>query len=216
MAREKLVIFGAGGLGLEITTFIRDINLKKERFDILGFVDDTPELQNKTLASFPVLGDSSWLLNYNDEISVVIAIGSSLGRKKVYEKISHKQNISFPNIFVDDEKFYHPEVLDRVKGCVIGYHNLISRHAIFGDFIFIDSFCCIGHSAKLGDFTSLYVGAHVSGDVSVGNCAQIYSGARIMEKKSIGENSKIGMGSIVVQNVAANTTVFGNPAKVIC
>ena len=213
---EKIVVFGAGGLGLEISTFLYDINVKKDCFDILGFVDDTPELQNKTVASFPVLGDSSWLLNYNDEISVVIAIGSSLGRKKVYERFSQKQNISFPNIFVDDDKFYHPEVFAKVKGCIVGYHNLISRYANFGDFVFIDSFCCIGHGAKLGDFTSLYVGVHVAGDVLVGNCAQIYSGARILQNKSIGESSHVGMGSIVIKNVEANTTVFGNPAKVIC
>jgi acetyltransferase-like isoleucine patch superfamily enzyme len=31
----------------------------------------------------------------------------------------------------------------------------------------------------------------------------------------IGRNSVVGMGAIVIRNVSANTTVVGNPAKVI-
>jgi len=215
MEKEKIVIFGAGGLGVELTTWIRDINAKKDRFDLLGFVDDTPELQGKTVAGFSVLGDSSWLLNYDGEIGVVIAVGLSQGRKKVFERLSQNPNISFPNIHVDEDKFYHPEVLGNVKGCVIGYHNLISRFATFGDFVFIDGLSCVGHGAKIGSFVSLFIGSHIPGDVIIGECAQINSGARIMPGKSVGENATVGMGSIVVKNVAPNTTVFGNPARVI-
>ena len=97
MEKEKLVIIGAGGLGREILFLLSDINSRNNRFDILGFIDDTPELQNKIVNDTPILGDSSWLLSYSKNINVVIAVGSSQGRKNIYEKtyITHSFSTAF-------------------------------------------------------------------------------------------------------------------------
>ncbi|MCL1947570.1 MAG: acetyltransferase [Chitinivibrionia bacterium] len=214
MEKEKIVIFGAGGSGREILWYILDINAKKKCFDILGFVDDTPELQNKIINGYPVLGDTSFLLNYDGEINICLAVTSPKARKQIYNRFSHKQNFSFPNIIVEDVRYF-PETFANVKGCVIGYHCLISVDVFMGDFVFMNACCVIGHDAKIGDFSTLYGGVHISGNVSVGECAQIGNGARILQNISIGENSVVGIGSVVIRNVSPNATVFGNPAKLI-
>ena len=214
MGKEKIIIFGAGGAGREILYVILDINAKKNNYDVLGFIDDTPELQNKIINGFPVLGDTSYLLNYDDAISVFLAIANPSARKDVYNKFSHKQNISFPNIIVEEVK-YLPETFAKAKGCMVSYHCIISPDVFMGDFVFMNACCVIGHDAKIGDFATLYGGVHISGNVSVGECAQIGNGARILQNKSIGENSIVGIGSVVIRNVSSNTTVFGNPAKLI-
>ncbi len=45
--------------------------------------------------------------------------------------------------------------------------------------------------------------------------ASIGSGATILSNLSIGENAIVGAGSVVTKNVAPNTIVAGNPAKML-
>ena len=51
--------------------------------------------------------------------------------------------------------------------------------------------------------------------VHIGRKAWIGAGATILPGVTIGENSVVGAGSVVTRNVAPNTIVAGNPARVI-
>jgi sugar O-acyltransferase (sialic acid O-acetyltransferase NeuD family) len=209
--KEKLVIIGAGGLGREVLFLLSDINSRSNSYDVLGFIDNTPELQNKLINGSPILGDDSWLLNYEDDINVVIAVGDSYIRKKIYERFSHKENISFPNIIANDVKY--SDSVSIGKGCIVGFYSLLSVNISIGNFVLLNSYCQVGHDACIENFVTLYGNVNVSGNVSVGECAEIGVGTRILQKISIGENSKVGIGSVVVNNVPADCTVFGVPAK---
>lgn len=52
-------------------------------------------------------------------------------------------------------------------------------------------------------------------DIHIGKNAWIGAGATILPGVIIGENAIVGAGSIVTKDVAANTIVVGNPAKVV-
>jgi maltose O-acetyltransferase len=51
--------------------------------------------------------------------------------------------------------------------------------------------------------------------ISVADGVWIGGGALILPGVSIGENAVIGAGAVVTRNVAANTVVVGNPARVV-
>jgi sugar O-acyltransferase (sialic acid O-acetyltransferase NeuD family) len=209
--KKKLVIIGAGGLGREILFMLSDINNINNCYDILGFIDNTPELQNKIINNFPVLGDDTWLFNYKDNINIIIAVGDPQARKNIYDKFSHKENISFPTIVANDAKYSDTVTIG--KGCIIGFYSLLTVNISIGNFVLLNNYCNIGHDACIGDFVTLYGNVNVSGNVSIGSGAEIGVGTRILQNKSIGENSKVGIGSVVVRNVPSNCTVFGVPAK---
>ena len=211
MGKGKLVIIGAGGLGREVLFLLSYINSRTNYYDISGFIDNTPELQNKIIDGVPILGDDSWLLNYDDDINVVIAVGSSRVRKNIYERFSHKKNICYPNIIADDAKY--SDTVTFGKGCIIGFYSLLTVNVSIGDFVLLNNYCNIGHDVCIGDFVTLYGNVNVSGNVTIGSCVEVGVGTRIIQKKSIGENSKVGIGSVVVKNVPADCTVFGVPAK---
>lgn len=52
-------------------------------------------------------------------------------------------------------------------------------------------------------------------DVSIGSNVWIGARATILKGVTIGENAVVGTGAIVTDDVAANTVVAGNPAKVV-
>lgn len=53
----------------------------------------------------------------------------------------------------------------------------------------------------------------VNGHVHIGKGAYVGCGALIAPGKKIGDGATVGIGSVVVTNVKAGITVFGNPAK---
>jgi len=50
---------------------------------------------------------------------------------------------------------------------------------------------------------------------SIGNNVTIYAGAKVLGRVKIADNAKIGANSVVIQDVPANATVMGVPAKII-
>ena len=55
---RKLVIIGAGDFGREVAALVRRINLSESeiKYEILGFVDDSEQLQGKIVDGIPVIG----------------------------------------------------------------------------------------------------------------------------------------------------------------
>jgi FlaA1/EpsC-like NDP-sugar epimerase len=54
---KNLLIIGAGGFGREVLQYIFDINKIEKQFNILGFVDEDPELNGKEYRGIKVLGE---------------------------------------------------------------------------------------------------------------------------------------------------------------
>jgi serine O-acetyltransferase len=50
---------------------------------------------------------------------------------------------------------------------------------------------------------------------TIGDNVKICAGAKIIGKVRIGDNATVGLNTVVIDNVAPNTTVFGMPAKVV-
>ena len=78
--------------------------------------------------------------------------------------------------------------------------------------------------AKIGDGTCLYQNVTIGGNGKseaengipvIGKNVFIGAGAVILGPVTIGDNARIGANSVVLNDVAANTTVVGSPAKII-
>ena len=101
----------------------------------------------------------------------------------------------------------------------------IHPSAMIGRKFFIDHGMgvVIGETAEIGDFVTLFQGVTLGGTgkergkrhPTVGNHVVIGAGAKILGGITIGDNVKIGANSVVLKNVAANSTVIGVPARVI-
>ena len=73
----------------------------------------------------------------------------------------------------------------------------------------------VEHDCVIGDFVTFAPSVRCNGNVTIGDCAYIGCGAMIRQGVTIGAGAKVGMGAVVIADVAANTTVVGNPARVL-
>ncbi len=76
MIENHLIIIGAGGLGREVAWLVERINHQSPTWNLLGFVDDNPNLHHTIVNGHPVLGGCETLAAYPDAYAVC-AVGAA-------------------------------------------------------------------------------------------------------------------------------------------
>ncbi len=206
---NKLIIIGAGGFGKEVAWLAERINLKVPTWEILGFVDDNAELQNKVINGYPILGGVSCLKEYED-VFVVCAIGSSKVRKVVINRL---HGVKFATLI--DPSVTISNKVNIGEGCIICANTIITVNIDIGNHVIINLGCTIGHDSQISNFVTLNPSVNVSGLVKIGECVEVGTGTQVIQNKIVESGSVIGAGSVVVKDIPANCTAVGIPAKPI-
>lgn len=119
------------------------------------------------------------------------------------------------------------KLLARVISQIARFFTQIEIHpgAVIGEGFFIDhgSGVVIGETAEIGDNVTIYQGVTLGGTgkekgkrhPTIGDNVVIGNGARILGSFKVGENSRIGAGAVVLTEVPPNSTVVGNPGRVV-
>ena len=99
----------------------------------------------------------------------------------------------------------------------IGANTVIARGAIdntvIGEETSIDNCVFVSHNVQIGKRVFIVGESILFGSSIVEDNAFISGNVTIRNGMKIGKNSMVGMGAVVVNNVASETTVKGNPAK---
>ena len=204
---EKLLIFPFNGNALEAVDCIG------EQYELLGFIDDTPEKQGIMEWGIPVL-DRSALETYKDA-KVLAVPGGPASFKKRREHIA--------SLAVDKHRFIslvHPNAHlgKHVKlgtNCLIMAGVVITSNVEIGDHVCILPNTVIHHDATVGPYTLIGCNVAIAGGTKIGENCYIGSGTNIINGISIGEYSLVGLGSNVLKPVLPHARIGGNPAKEI-
>ncbi len=203
---KKLVIVGNGGFAKEVEWLVERINMISPTWDFIGFID-------KDSNNPRVVGDDEFITNYNQELNVAIAIGSSSIREKIYSAYKENANICFPNLI-------DPSVLlsDRIsfgEGNIVCAGCILTVDIAIGNCNIINLDCTIGHDAIIRDFVTINPSVNVSGNTTIESGVNIGTGTQIIQGLTIGNNSIVGAGAVVSRELPSNCTAVGIPAKVI-
>ncbi|MCX7521056.1 hypothetical protein OSC27_02055 [Microbacterium sp. STN6] len=89
------------------------------------------------------------------------------------------------------------------------------RTTRIGDDSKIDSLVLIAHGTQLGERVFVAGRAVVAGSCTVEDDVWIGPGATVIDQARIGARSRVGLGSVVLRDVAPDSKVLGNPARLL-
>lgn len=190
---NRLIIIGAGGHGRVVADAAAVPSV---------FLDDNESIEG-------VVGTPSELSNVTTkDDGVVVAIGDNRTRLAVLGGIEQAATIVHESAVVSNS-------VTLGVGTVVFAGAIINAYATTGIGCIVNTGATVDHDCELDDGVHISPGANLGGNVKVGECSWIGIGACVKHGVTIGKNVIVGAGAAVVQDVPANTTVVGVPAKEI-
>ena len=204
-----LGIYGYGGHGLEVEELARVINLKRNRWDKIIFIDDTPcKIDDEKIFSFETIIDKY----LTSEIEFMVGVGEPIIREKIFTKIKEKgyrlATLIHPSAFI-------AENAEIKEGTMISANAFISVKVHLYENVLIQPMVAIHHECKVGKHSVIGTSASMGGNSSIGDNSFMGLNSSLKQGVTVGNGSVVGMGAVVIKNVADKTTVAGTPAAVI-
>lgn len=202
---KQLIIIGAGGYSKSVVDSIDQNKVK-----ISGFIDEYTQSENHM--GFPILGHDIDCIDKLYDYSYFIAIGNNEKRKIWFEKLANK-NLDIINV-IDKTAIISQEASLGI-GCFVGKSAIVNRLAKIADNCIINTRALIEHGCDIHSHVNISTNTVLNGDVEIGECSFIGSSSVIIGQITIGDRSTIGAGAVVINNIKANATAVGIPAKII-
>ena len=201
-----LALYGAGAMGREFK-YVAD---ETGQWSEIVFIDDRAAAE--TLLGCPVVGFQAFRKRYSpDETRFVITIGEPKFRREAFDRMVEAG--------YRGARLVHPSAIispdaQLGEGAAVGPGVFIGSLARVGKNFYAAKGAAVGHDAVIGDHTRIGVNAFIGGHTIVGENVFIGSGAMLKDRIRVGDFSVVAIGSAVFIDVAANTTVMGNPARI--
>ena len=208
---KKMYILGAGGFARELYSYLQESSFEYGDYVLAGFLaDDNNSLENFKLVH-QIMGP---IRSSKLEIDDVVIMGvASCELKKELHSFYSELGIKIISYTHPTAIIGHDVCVG--EGSVFGPYALATTNVSVGKCATINALSTLGHDSVLGDFCTLSGHCDVTGGGQLGNEVFLGSHVTVMPKLVVGSNVIIGIGSVVIKNVTAGSTVFGNPAKKI-
>lgn len=208
-----MIVWGAGDQGR-----VNYPILVEQGFEIVAFVDDTPDLP----AAFPQIpllrgmGEfDPWLARSpRNGLGFVVAIGNPFGarRRELHCLLVGKglSPVSFghPSVMVSGSATIG-EGVQMMPGAIVHVDARVGRQCI------LNTRSIVEHDCVLEDGVEIAPGAVLCGRVRIGRDSWIGAGSVVRPRINIGSGVIVGAGSVVVSDIADNAVVVGAPARPI-
>jgi sugar O-acyltransferase (sialic acid O-acetyltransferase NeuD family) len=203
----RLAIFGCGGFGREVLEPARHYAPGVGSSEVI-FVSDAP---SKPVLGIAVISPDE----LTDEDRLVIAVGAPSDRRTVAERLRHIRT----GKIVARSAIVGPGC-DIGEGAILCDNTIVTASAVIGKHFHSNIFSYVAHDCVIGDFVTFAPRVSCNGRVHVHDGAYIGTGAILREGKPdkplvIGAGAIVGAGAVVLNDIAAGTTVVGMPAKPI-
>jgi sugar O-acyltransferase (sialic acid O-acetyltransferase NeuD family) len=210
---KRVVGIGAGGHA----KVVLEILLNDPDYEFVGMLDRNKELWSKPFFGVSVLGGDALLeeLFKQGIRHAFIGVGTT-GDTKPRQHLYHFA----ASIGCQFVSAIHPRAIVSPsaqigQGVAITAGAIINSGAHIGNNVIINTGSVIEHDCVIGDHAHIATSAALAGGVTVGQGSHVGIGACVRQGVRIGRNAIVGAGAVVVNDVADEEVVAGNPARIL-
>lgn len=207
----KSIIIGAGTYGEVYLAYLQEAGV-----EVVGFVDDNPELEGTDVRGIPVICKMADLALLK-ETHGVEAVYCPLGNNKLrVEFLTKARELGY-----ETPNYIHPSVLISPnvtigKGVYILLGTTIMPHTVIKDFVMISMGVHVAHHNVLEEGVFLSTGCNFGASIVAHKYAYCGISSTIMTGlHTLGEDCLIGAGAVVIKDVEPKAVMAGVPAKVL-
>jgi len=213
MSDKRLLLWGVGGHGKVVAEVAASSG-----WELVGFIDLNESVLTappKFCGGAPGISQDSILamLAANEALpggatAIALGIGDNDARLRCAAAIDDRllPALVHPRAVVSPSARLAP-------GTVVMAGAVVNADAAIGRASVVNSAAIVEHDCTLGEGSHVSPGAVLTGGVAIGASSWIGAGATILPGRNVGERATVGAGAVVVHDVAASTTVIGNPAR---
>lgn len=205
-----LVIVAASGLAREAAAVIERSN----EWNLIGFLDDAPNLVGAVVAGKPVLGGMDAIRHY-PEAWLLVCAGKGQARRAIVARLD-ELGVSadrFATLIAPD--VYVPTACSVGVGSILLSGTVLTADVTVGAHVVTMPGVVLTHDNRVLDYATLCAQVTLGGNVTVGEAAYLGMGAFVRERLTIGANAVLGMGAVLLRDLPAGQTWAGVPAEVI-
>jgi len=207
-----LILIGAGGFARETIELVRAINRDTPTWELVGLLDDDPELRGRELLGVPVLGPCAAVAEY-PEARIVVCVASPrdpLRRLRLVARLGLRLDRYATLI--------HPRAVvagsvEVGAGSVVHANCVLTADIRLGWHVAMMPAVVLTHDDAIEDGVTFAAGARVASGVTIEAGAYIGAGALLREHVSVGSGALVGMGSVLTRPVPGGEVWYGSPAR---
>ena len=207
-AKEKLVVFGAGGHAKVVIDIIEQQGI----YEIAGLLDDDPRHQGKGLFGYPVLGTRADLpaLRTAQLCHAIVTIGDNAERAAV---AAHLDQLGWRFASAIHPSANIGRGVNIGRGSVVMAGCVVNADAYLGGHVIVNTGATVDHDCRIEDAVHIAPGCHLCGGVSVGSGTLLGAGTTVTPGASIGKKVVVGAGATVIRDIADETRVSASQAR---
>lgn len=197
---RKIIIACFGGLGRELA---RWLSVYEPDAELLGFIDDVhPQDCLGTIADH----------RPRDGITYLIANGSGSNRLAIAELLEARGG--WVGSLISPLATLGTPLSDENQVIILGNAS-VSIDVAIGRQTLLQELSVIGHDASLGKGCTLSSFSLLGGGTRLGDRVTVFPHVTVLPRVRVGADATLGAGAVVIKDVPAGHSMFGNPAKSI-